>query len=676
VIVCAGEGLYAKSDWLPVTPEELSQAKPSLEADAPAEIVFWTVEVDDRQLPHERTTTEYIRYKIFDPEKSDDVTRITDVQMDKSSRQTQMRARLILPNGKIQEFGKESIKERALAKQGREKGFLGWLTSSDQEVKQRFLAIPGVEAGAVLEYQSTRVERYPELVSMSLAQREGIPVRRFDYLCRVFEDEDEMYNQLFVLHPQTAKLNKDKKAHTVTLTATDLPSLKDEPFVGPMSDYALTLLICYDRVLLNLLPRSGKVPLPGKVDATNGPWSVYSTLMNWVERDRSVPTKRTTALAATITAGAKDEAEKARRIHRHVQAMHLRWTNRVSTKVAPDRQRSPDSLDDVVDWENQPEVNLRASDFLWLAISLYQAAGLEAHLILLPDRDFARFREVNVSSVFLSDWAAAVRLGGQWRFSFPTYSYELPFGLLPPQHEGQPGLLALDRKQEFVPVPPSPPEVTQVTTMGVFEVDQDGTLTGDCRRAFTGHRAAAIRAQLLAAAADKRDALARAKFDFDERIVEFTLTKTEGLNDCDKPLELTGKIRWPGFAVLTKDRLLIRPAVFRVDATSPFSSTDRRYPVHFRYRWQEVDRLAIRPPVGYEPEAPVGPVPMVGDTMSYQAQLSYDPAKRYLHLRRDFMCNLSDIEIKEYPVLKNWYDRLGRGDQHEIVFRKRPAPTP
>jgi len=670
VLAAGGAGLQARPDWRPVTPEELTQTKSPLEPDAPAEIVFWTIEVDDRQLPHQRTTTEYIRYKIFNPEKSDEVTRISDVQASSDSRQTQIRARLILPNGKIQEFGKESIKERALAKQGREKGFLGWLTGSSEEAKERFLAIPGVEAGAVLEYQSTRVEHYPDLVSLALAQREGMPVRRFEYVCRVFEDEDEMYNQIFLLHPQSAKLKEDKKAHTVTVTAVDLPSLKDEPFVGPASDNTLTLLSCYDRVSLSLLPRSGKVPLPGKVEPTAGPWSIRSTLMNWVERDRTVPTTRTTALAATITSGAKDDADKARRIHRHAQAMHQRWSKRVETKLLEDRRREPDSLDDVLDWEKQPEVTIRPSEFLWLAIALYKAAGLETHLILLPDREFARFRIQNVSAVFLSDWAAAVRIGGQWQFSRPNHSYELPFGLLPWQLEGQVGLLALDRKQEFVPVPPSPSETSLVTSIGVFEVDAEGTLTGECRRTFTGHSAAIVRAQLLAAAVEKRDELARAKFRFDEKVVEFTLTKTDGLDDCEKPVELTGKLRWPGFAVLTKDRLVIRPAVFRAESTTPFSATERRYPVHFRYRWQELDRLAIRGPAGYEPEAPDAPTPMRSDTLSYRAHLSYDPAKRYLHLRREFVCNLTDIATKEYPALRDWYDQLGRGDQHEIVFRK------
>lgn len=51
----------AKPVWRPVAPEELTEAKPKLEPEAAAEVLFWNIEVDDHDFPFERTVKEYIR---------------------------------------------------------------------------------------------------------------------------------------------------------------------------------------------------------------------------------------------------------------------------------------------------------------------------------------------------------------------------------------------------------------------------------------------------------------------------------------------------------------------------------------------------------------------------------------------------------------------------------------
>jgi hypothetical protein len=665
----------AKQAWPPVPPEDLASTMPKLEPEAAAEVLEWILNVDDSQPNGERITTEYIRYKIFDPQRSESLARVSSFAINFVQDRNEVSARVISPNGKIQEFGREAIKERSLMKPARERGFFGWLSSgSDLEVTEKFLAVTGLERGAILEYQFKRVEPM-SLVTSFVAQREGIPVRSLEITLRPYPGSplNNYSHQVFVFNQHSAKLSQDPKAKTVTIKATNLPSTVVEPVMGPATDYAMTILSCYTSRDVVLSPRSDKVPVPGTVADKYGPWSFFATVLNWSERDRGWPTRRVQQLAADLTATAKDGPDKARLVHEHVRAMYQQWAKR---KTKPPEQRTaPKSLDDVIDWEKKPEVILIPDEFLWLALALDQAAGLEAHIVALPNRQLSRFYQENVSPIFLPYRAIALHFDEEWRFSAPHNGYALPFGMLPWQQEGQTGLLALDRKETFIRVPAAGPKQSLTTSIGVFDLDREGTLEGTCRRAFTGHAAAFLRAELLAAPEEKRNEIARAKFGLDPKTVELTVTGISSLTETEKPVKIVAKLRWPGFATLTKDRLVVRPSVFRTDSTSPFSAEQRRHPVHFPYRWMELDRVSIRVPDDYAPESPVAPGPLPGEVLSSKTQIGYEREKNTLHMLREFSSNVMDVAPAEYATLRTWYAALIRANQHEIVFLKKAAAT-
>jgi hypothetical protein len=658
----------SKVNWLPVAPADLAASAPQLEPESPAEALLVKIEIDDTNFPHERKIVEYIRYKIFTPEKVESITRISGIDSTESSNRLELRARLVLPDGRIQEFGDAAIQERTLEKKGREGGLLGWLSDSGAEVKEKFLAISGIEAGAILEYQITRVIRGVAQVSVFAFQREMIPVRQAVYTCRVCRDTDLWGNRTFALNSRGAQLTEDRKARTVSIMASNLPSIVKEPFVGPVTDYALTILNCYDSFQNYLVPRSGKVSVPGTIEQKLGPWAPYSSLMNWAEKDRGYVTSRVKQVSAEIVKGIDDPTARAVAIHEYVQNLWQKHRRRSGPR--PPERVQPGGLDDILDVEGKPEVIRFSAEFVWLAAALYSCAGFESHTIMLPNRQFARFNPNNVSPTFLPNLAVAVKIGEEWRFSHPQSVNRQPFGILPWEQEGQVGLLALARKQEFIPVPATPGEKSVIQSSGKFALDAEGALTGECTRTFTGHTAVLLRGELRKNQKTARGALARTKFGFDAKLVEITITKIEALDEAEKPLRLTAKIRWPGYATRTKDRLLLRPAVFRVESSSPFVANERRYPIHFPYRWQEFDRLEIKMPEGFEPETPAAPPPSPGEVLHHQTQLSYDRSNRVLHLARTFKSNVLDVAPDYYPSLKSWYARVARSDQHELVFSR------
>src|SRR5687768_1125390 len=69
----------SKVNWLPIAPADLAQSTPQLEPEAPAEALLVSIDIEDSDFPRERKIVEYTRYKIFSPDKVENITRISRV---------------------------------------------------------------------------------------------------------------------------------------------------------------------------------------------------------------------------------------------------------------------------------------------------------------------------------------------------------------------------------------------------------------------------------------------------------------------------------------------------------------------------------------------------------------------------------------------------------------------
>ena len=126
----------------------------------PAEVLLWTISVDDSYYPENRTIHEYLRYKIYDPEKSVDLTRISELTTAWDGEElgsVDFLAHLTLPDGTAKDFTKDSIQQRNVAQSRSDQNWFSRLMSgSGADVQEKFLAITGIEPGSILEIQFTR----------------------------------------------------------------------------------------------------------------------------------------------------------------------------------------------------------------------------------------------------------------------------------------------------------------------------------------------------------------------------------------------------------------------------------------------------------------------------------------------------------------------------------------
>ncbi|HEY1107061.1 MAG TPA: DUF3857 domain-containing protein [Opitutaceae bacterium] len=660
-----------------MTPAELTETEPRIEASAPAEALFLEVQIDDRGLPYTRKTTKYVRYKIYDPEKAESVTRLTDVEFEGLGDRVEIHGRLLTPDGRVEEFGREAIKERPLVKTAQQAGFLGWLAGSQTSAREKFLAIPGVVRGAVVEFYTHTVDRSPRLIEVVTGQMEDVPVRSFEYRARLF-DADWLFNRTFYSNSRTAKLTEDKKTKTITVTAQNLPAYEKEPFSGPITDQILTVFNCYETSTSYLDPRSGKVPIPDDVKAKSGPWAYYATVTEWEARDKGYPTKRLKALAAEIVQAAQTDTEKAKAIHRwvrqHFQGFRVQFPtgvrNRTPSVNDQTRMTEPRSVDDIIDWQKDKYIEIEALDFLWLAFGLCREAKLPVQVVMLPDRELAGFNESAVSRLFLPDRALALKVGDKWEFFAPHVRHALPYNMLPWENEGQVALLALPHKQEFIPVPVSDAQRSLIGTGGGLLLDERGTLGGSFMRRLTGQAAVAVRGAIRDAMVDARNDRARKLLNLNFEGAEIKVTNIAGLDDPDAPLDIACSLRWEGFAVKTKDRLIFRPLAFRSEGTTPFPAEKRRRPVYFPRLWQELDQVVITWPEGYGLEGASPLSPVTNAVLHYKVELSAEADKRRLHARRTFESSLVALPVDKYEPLRSFYDHVTRGDQLEAVLVK------
>jgi hypothetical protein len=670
--------LWAKDPWQPVTPAELAPLKSTFEPGAPAEILELRLNLEDEDQPRNRHVERYLRYKIYDPEKADRLLRFAEAVVSYDGtplRTVRLRARLTLPDGTIRKFDDADVHVRDLAKQGSADSFWHkFFGSAGFIVKEKFLAIGGVPAGAVLEYQVV-VDEYLNFGAVfNNLQFDSLPVRKVSYRQKYWRYDQYMAHLLYRMNTDTVEVHDDLKGHVVTAEARDLHSLPDEPYSGPLPDRAVTLLDCY--IVTTYVPHKGEHPSKSRLFGADERWGPIATLENWITGDHLDLTKKVRSTAAEITRGATTDLQKARLIHDHVQRLHQRFIRTPSGIIENGWASSPISPDDVLEFEKGKTKGLSSRDFLWLTLSLARAAGLQAEIVMLPDRGLATFKPYLIAPVFLPARAVAYRIGEAWHFSMPDLRNPIAFDELPWQQEGLKGLLALDQKQEFIDIPYAPATQSLVRRTGRFALDAAGTLGGSGVITYHGHAAHELRGRLLGLARDAQLAEVQRSLAGDFEGAEIEVTDLTALDDVYAPLEATFKLSWPGFGVVTDDRLIFRPFVFRTTSHSPFAAEQRTGVVAFNYCYQDLDELTIALPEGYEPEAKEAPPSYPGPVLSYEISLGLDRAHMTLHVSRKFSHGLMSLAPKNYPLLKKWHDSVALSDQHNLILVQTPKTAP
>jgi hypothetical protein len=226
--------------------------------------------------------------------------------------------------------------------------------------------------------------------------------------------------------------------------------------------------------------------------------------------------------------------------------------------------------------------------------------------------------------------------------------------------------------------PLSPPERSSEKRTGKFKLLDDGTLVGEGRIEFTGHRAAAQKNAARDDSPAEREKnlkeLIRSNILGTAEVESFTI---ENANDPDKPFIYTFKVRVPGYASRTGRRIFFQPNVFERSAKPAFVSTARKYDVYINYPYSENDDITIELPKGFALENGDAPAPVKDKQgiASHEVVMNLRDDNVLLY-KRNFSFGSGGFirfPVASYPVIKQFFELFNKADVHQLTLRQAAA---
>ena len=637
-------------DWLPVPDSDRQLKSPIVEKDAAAEVLLWRVHVVDEYLSVDlqRVLYHYVRLKVFDAKGKDNVGTVELPFTDKGGI-LDVAGRTIKLDGSIIELDRKTVYKRDLVRAG------------GRKVKVVSFAMPGVEDGAILEYRWKQTQNDNRFRYLRLNFTRDLPIQKVTYFMKPlagdFGPAEKMY--IFPFNCKPTPLQQGNGGWTET-SLTNIQADRDEPYAPSDANVKPWALLFYRQAN----------PDPQKYWNEEAK-TAYNDFKGLLKPDAQQKTAATQAVA-----GAGTDSEKIAALTMYVRK-HLRnlFDEDVTEaerddfikKLPRNRQRTSAEI-------FKGEIAL-PYEMNVLFGALASQVGLDVRPALIANQSEIR---VDLRSFadryFVDDVAMAVKAGDSWRL-FNVDRRHLRPGMLPAEEEGTFAIVSDPKTAILMPSPVSSPETSAETRSAKLKLLSSGSLMGDVTEAYTGHRAEGYRLELSDQSQAQREQWVR------DRIVrmfpdaEIAGIKVESVDDASKPLEIVYHLNAPLFAQVTGNRLFLHPNVFKASQRIPFSASERRYPIQFPYAWQEIDRIQIELPDGFELESPDSPGSFdFGAPGEYKLSMKIQKStSTELVVSREFTFGAKEQLMfgpEFYPALKKIFDEVQLRDRHMLSIKR------
>jgi Domain of Unknown Function with PDB structure (DUF3857)/Transglutaminase-like superfamily len=650
IVVSPASVSASGDDWKPIDPGHLALKNSTVEKDADAEGLFWEVRIDDNP-EGDLIFNHYLRVKVFTERGRESQSKVDLLYGKMFGGEVKIKdiaARTIKPDGSIVELKKEDIFERTVVK------------ASGLKYKAKSFAMPAVEPGCIIEYRWREVRVNSDANYIRLQFQRDIPVERVQYLIKPM-DYPGVGLRTITLHGQASEWVKEKGGF-YSMTMNNMPAVHEESRMPPENQVKIWMLLYYDKAANEKLE-----PEKYWLDLARTFYDKTKSLMK--------PNDEVKQLAASLTTDAKSDEEKLQRLFDYCRTKIKNINNDASGLTSEERAKIKEN--------KTPSDTLKrgtgtGADIDLLFASLANASGLDARIVLAPDRGDLFFDKSIPNGYFLDPQNIAVNVGGTWKFFNPGYNY-IPFGMLRWQEEGQLSLITDPKQPVWIMSPMSSPQKSLVKRLAKLTLSDDGTLEGDVNIQFTGHFAIERKEEMDEESETERETSLKDELKTQMSAAEITNIKIENVTDYVKPLVFSYHVRFPGYAQRTGKRLFLQPAFFQHGLAPLFATTDRKYPVYFHYPWSEDDRVEIELPKGYALDSADAPSPFGSNNISdYKPSLGVTPDGKILLYKRSFYFGGNDsilFPVGSYPLLKNYFDLLHKQDNHSIALKQAAATT-
>jgi hypothetical protein len=369
--------------------------------------------------------------------------------------------------------------------------------------------------------------------------------------------------------------------------------------------------------------------------------------------------------ADQITAGAATPEAKARKLYDAVQALDN--TDFSRAKSESERKQLHLKKEFSKDQDVLNEKSGSGDDIAALYLALVRAAGLNADGLQVADRDKRIFDPAFLSLSQLDSLLVVLHIDGKDIYLDPGEKF-CPFGQLSWKHTMAGGI----QQNSQTPVYTPPNNVKDAITVHAADltVDAQGGIAGTVKFIANGPQALYYRQLNFTADSDE------VKKQLNESLVNLLpqgitgqVDKIQGLDNTADYFSATVKVTGQ-LGTTTGKRLLLPGFFFSTGARPQFVAEEKRTnAVDMHYAEQVIDDAVLHPPAGYTVEsAPqAAQLPWEGHA---QLVVKTTPGAGSIDIKHIFVRGFILLDPKEYPALRDYYQKLAANDQQQLVLVK------
>lgn len=630
-LILGGPALAA--DFPPVTAQERALTALPTEPNAPAVVLFRKSEFlmmgYGTQGQFSSSLLVKARTKILTPEGAS----LGEVSIPHSSyyRLLGFKGRTVLPDGRVLPLPADAKFERRL--------------STRQKRSLTSVAFPGVEVGAILDYEyELRFDSMYYLEPWYFSDE--LPVV---YSEVIFKIPAEVQAKAWSSDPYKAGLQTETRKSSigteVRVWAENLPSIPEEPFGPPFSDLATKMM------LLPTVYSDGyqRTPL---LESWQSVCGLFDEDYQKALRKEGDAVKKAREIAGKTGGGARQKAEALYRFVRdeiateYVDGVSLDEGSTVGRTLAGKR-----------------------GDYAEKALllqAMLDAAQVKSRLVWAADRWRGQIDPDLANPTWFDRMLVAAEIDGQRVFLDPS-DRSLAFGQLQYGYEGTPAVIHDRKKPESIVLPETPFDQNGRRAVIDLTLDESGALSGTGEAVYTGHHAWER--------IDWQDGDAKTLEAWqnwlDEEYKGFAVTEVQfEERPDDRTVRLTWKLAQREEDVLGDEASVVPSRPFGPLA-QPFVQTGdkRRSPVLFAYGDRDEVELRLRWPEGWRIEAMPALTRQERPASAFVVEVEEDPAGRTLVYRRRFDVRTSRLGSKQdYEAIRALYAAVERSDAQPLAL--------
>lgn len=621
-----------KGGWDEIPAEELEASEPRIDPTSACEFLFRELKVDDAQA--DRTIFSYHnRAKIYS-EAGVEAWRKIDIGYETGWYVTDLKARVIYPDGTVTNLSNKEVFKRQIYKNERFEGYA------------KSFSFPGLRPGCIVEYRWKKVRKY-WMPGLEIPLRAEWPTWDFKTHIRPYRG----WASSVRIFNAAASWEKARGGFAVEIS--DQPAISDKAHLAPRKDFEPFIALGYAHDI--------EVFDPNEYWGYRG-GSLVELNKDFIKgKDRQVK-----KLAEELFAGVTFNDDKLRVAYKYC-------AEQIVNIDEPTTKYSEQEIEDLKKNE-RPSHTINNGygtryDINAVFASLAAAAGFSAHLAQVEDHRECTFNPLIAGSFNLSNWVVAIRQGEDWRYFDPGSSF-LPFETLNPNNvDGN--VIVTDKKYYYMRKTPAvPAEASQESRLAEVVINEHGDLEAKVNIQYKGF-SGLWRKRMFVSLTDTEKKEYVLEEEWSNRLprAEIHDFSTRNEKSRDEPLRVSYTVKIPGYADVLGDRVIFNPSLFAVGERNPFPERERVEPIAFDYQPLIIDKISYALPEGLEIEDEYAThVDFEGGLIVRKSRMSRD-VKTGLYVY-DRLYSLRTIKVAGhfYTKVREEFESLVESDSRPVSF--------